>query len=115
MNSNGSHAAGADADTDAERVVDLSDVYGEASTGGARDGAHDTLPPAEAWETFEARLWSHGLAPVRQEMSERLHTLEVAIQDGRRPTAEEIRAARVAIERVEVLIERYETVAAGDS
>lgn len=111
MTPNGTETTREGDDTDEEAVVGLSRVFGEAAPVCPCATSHDGLPPAEAWDAFEGLLWSHALAWTRQEVTDALAECEEAVRDGRRPTGEQIRTARHALEQGEALVDRYEAVA----
>lgn len=63
------------------------------------------LPPSVAWATFGSLVWSHVLAPCRQDVAEALHDLEAAVKAGERPQASDVREARRALDEARALVE----------
>jgi hypothetical protein len=70
------------------------------------DGGEE-LTPADAWETFETLLRFHVLQEKRQRVNDALYALEVAIETGRRPTADEVATAREELDMARALVEDY--------
>lgn len=91
-------------------VIDLAAVYGEAPP---EAPAHEPLPAAEAWETFEPLLWAYALAKIRQDIPEAIYPLEEAVREGRRPAPEDVRDAWQALLAAEELVEEYYAPLAG--
>lgn len=93
-----------------EIVLDLGDVRGDASI----TTDEEPLPASEAWDEFATLVYCHALEPARQEVGRAMGHLADAIRDETRPTAEQVREARRALDNARALVEdHYADLAVG--
>lgn len=65
------------------------------------------LPPDEAWGLFATAVWAWILEPAGSDVRHAMADMSEAVHDGHRPTAEQVRAARDALDRAREVVEDY--------
>lgn len=67
----------------------------------------EPLSPEDAWEQFALTVRNFALAPPRQDVNDALHGCEAAVENGERPSAEDVQAARAALDHARALVEDH--------